>query len=344
MLYTCPSCGAGMTYDADIHSLHCLSCGNTFEQAPVSSQTDAASAFCANCGAPVEGAEKKLTYHCPYCDSWMLIDSNITYQGLTPQKIVPPNSGKAKALEKIRNAFDNIAFMPDDFLYPENDKGITGEYVPFFLYDVEAEGHTAFECENTSSWDSGNTTYTKHDIYRVVRDYRANYREVPVDASDRIDDHIIDRIAPFDRSDEREGLPKEILPGYEMSVFDKPPDSEEYLDRSSVWTRESSEDRVLQSVRGYDSVKQVENDFSSRTTGSTYAFYPIYEYNYTYGSNTGNPEKDQKKNYTIYVNGTNDRVSGRAPIAWWKLNLHFIIEGVCAALSLAAIAGIIRLL
>ncbi|MBQ7557754.1 MAG: hypothetical protein IJT00_06805 [Lachnospiraceae bacterium] len=344
MLYTCPSCGAGMTYDADVHSLKCMSCGNTFEQAPASDRIDSPAASCANCGAPIENAEKKLTYHCEYCDSWMLLDTNITYQGLTPQKIVPPNSGRGRALEKIRTAFDNIAFMPDDFLYPEDDRCIKGEYVPFFLYDVEGEGRAVYECENTTSWDSGKTTYTKHDIYRVVREYRARYRDVPIDASDRINDRIIDRVAPFDRSDEREGLPKEILPGYEMSVFDKPPDSEEYYERSNAWTRDSSEDRILSSVRGYDSVNRVESGYSSRNTASTYAFFPVYEYNYVYGSKTGDPEKDRKRSYTIYVNGTNDRVSGRVPISWWKLNLHFIVEGVCTVVSVAAIAGILRMI
>jgi hypothetical protein len=167
---------------------------------------------------------------------------------------------------------------------------------------------------------------------------------VPIDASDRINDRIIDRVAPFDRSDEREGLPKEILPGYEMSVFDKPPDSEEYYERSNAWTRDSSEDRVLSSVRGYDSVNRVESGYSSRNTASTYAFFPVYEYNYVYGSKTGDPEKDRKRSYTIYVNGTNDRVSGRAPISWWKLNLHFIVEGLCTVVSVAAIAGILRMI
>ncbi|MCR5304561.1 MAG: hypothetical protein K6E33_08375 [Lachnospiraceae bacterium] len=344
MLYTCPNCGAGMVYDADAHSLKCESCGNLYESAPETGQEDRPGASCSNCGAPIENAEKKITYFCPYCSSWMLLDSNIVHEGLSPQKILPPNSGKAKALEKIRTAFDGIAFMPDDFLYPENTSGIKGEYVPFFLYEVEAGGTMVFDCENTTSWDSGNTTYTKHDIYRATRTYQAKYVDVPIDASDRVEDRVIDRIAPFDRTDEREGLPKNILPGYEMSVFDKPPDSEEYDQRSGVWAKESAEDVVMDSVMHFDSVKLAQEQFSSKNTKSTYAFFPIYEYNYTYGSSTGDPEKDKKKQYTIYVNGTNDRVSGRVPISYFKLNLHFIIEAVCAVVGVAAIAGILRLL
>ena len=328
MLSKCSNCGSSREYDPEKKKLVCPNCKSEAEEIAVKDRTENT---CPECGAPQENADKKVTYRCPYCHNWIILENKLEGP-YSVKKIMPFTMGRKKAMGNMKTAFDNIPFMPNDFISSEREKDLKGVYVPFFLYDVEAKGEYKYTGEMLNSWDTGNTTYTKHDVYDIDRPY-SGVVSAPIDASDEINDDIVDALAPFDNGDMEEFNTK-YLPGFEMHIFDKNPDSEEYKKRAIDWADVTVQDALEDSVTGFTGIGISSKQGDLNIKEHAYTYRPLYVYDYKYG----------KKSYQVYLNGTNDRVSGIAPIDKKKLTAHYIFEIVCAIIGAVSLVQIFALL
>ena len=127
-----------MVYDPDVRALVCPQCGGLQEKMP-SAGGILMKAECPNCGAGFEDAERRLVYQCPYCSSWISVDSNLSAAD-APKKITPFSFGRKQAREKIREAFDQIPFLPDSFLSDSEGTDIEALYAPFWRYRFTGTG------------------------------------------------------------------------------------------------------------------------------------------------------------------------------------------------------------
>ena len=328
MLYRCDSCGAYMVYDPDVRALVCPQCGRLDEEMP-SAGGISMKAECPNCGAGFENAERRLVYQCPYCSSWISVDANLSAAD-APKKITPFSFGRKQAREKIRDAFDQIPFLPDSFLKDPEGTDIEALYAPFWRYRFTGRGDYHYTGEKQSVHRNGRTTITDHRVYEIHRAVEAEFSNVPVDAMDSLDDETIDAALPFD-PELAEDMNPVYLAGTDAWLPDRDASEPEYLDRAQNWALETMKDRESSLALGYVTLRSTSVNRSARPDPSQCegVLLPVYRYEYK-GFGT----------HRIYMNGTTGRMSGNAPCDSRKVVIHYLVEAACTLICAAAIVGI----
>ena len=104
-----------------------------------------------------------------------------------------------------------------------------GVYVPFWIFDVDAEGSVAYNGERITKWRNGDTEYTKTEMYSMQRGGNLSFARVPADGSRKMDDTLMESIEPFEF---REAVPFQAayLAGYMADRYDM--DMEERMERA----------------------------------------------------------------------------------------------------------------
>lgn len=72
-----------------------------------------------------------------------------------------------------------------------------GVYVPFWIFDVDAEGSVAYNGERITKWRNGDTEYTKTEMYSMQRGGNLSFARVPADGSRKMDDTLMESIEPL---------------------------------------------------------------------------------------------------------------------------------------------------
>ena len=80
-------------------------------------------------------------------------------------------------------------------------QNITGMYVPFWLYNMQAQGDADATCTKVRSYTRGDYIYTETSYYHVYRRAKLHYKLVPTDASEKMDDNLMNRLEPFHYND-----------------------------------------------------------------------------------------------------------------------------------------------
>ena len=93
----------------------------------------------------------------------------------------------------------NGLLTPSGFMTANRIKEITGIYVPFgymsyiiglkFMATAPGENHT-----------QGDYQYTETQHFDIYRKIRLNYVKVPIDASEKMNDELMDKLEPFPTS------------------------------------------------------------------------------------------------------------------------------------------------
>ena len=74
-------------------------------------------------------------------------------------------------------------------------------YVPFWLYDSDADAQLRFTATRTRFWSDDDYDYTETSYYSVRRDGVLGFDAVPVDGSSKMEDDLMESIEPFTMSD-----------------------------------------------------------------------------------------------------------------------------------------------
>ena len=183
--YQCPNCLAPLRFDGASGQLACDSCANTFdvatveqlfadkEQAAISagtepqwdismtnnfSEEEAAHLrgyLCPSCAAEIICDDTTLATSCPYCGNPTVVPGQ--FSGLLkPDYVVPFKLEKKAALEALTKYYKGKKFLPNSFTAGNHVEEIKGIYVPFWLYDGEADASMRFRATKTRSYRSGN--------------------------------------------------------------------------------------------------------------------------------------------------------------------------------------------
>lgn len=133
---------------------------------------------------------------CPYCDSYLIFNERVE-GAYEPKVIIPFQLGKETCKKSIREKFKKNLFAPTDFLSEVRLNGMQGVYVPYWLYNYDT--HCVFEGDGVKvrTWTSGNTQYTETSHYRIDRDMDIKFRRIPVDASEKMPDDVMDLMEPY---------------------------------------------------------------------------------------------------------------------------------------------------
>lgn len=320
MLFKCKNCGGNVIYEPGRGHMYCPHCESEESQdkLPDSSMTQ-----CVNCGAPIEVKEYASAGKCEHCGCYLVFNERV--EGVyEPHMILPFRVNKEAAVEAMNQEFRKRAFTPSDFMSAKSLEKMEGIYVPFWLYDYQAEYDFAGEGTKVRSWRSGNTEYVETSYYEVLRKMDVDFDKIPVDASYAMEDGIMDLMEPYSYQ-ELIGFEPKYMSGFCGEVYNQ--GAPELEGRAQVKARNASEEMMQTSLREYETIKPYRKDLNLARNGVNYALMPVWQYEYRY----------KGKTYQYHVNGQTGKVIGITPISKEKVLLYgasvFVMATAICALA-----------
>lgn len=107
---------------------------------------------------------------------------------------------------------------------------VKGIYVPFWLFDADAEADLRYRATRVQSWNDSSYHYTKTSYFAVMRSGTISFERVPVDGSSQMPDDLMESIEPFDFS-QAVDFQTAYLAGYLADKYDV--DAEQSMERAN---------------------------------------------------------------------------------------------------------------
>jgi len=346
--YKCPNCGGAVKFDSSSQRMKCPYCDTEFEiaaleeyqkqlQVPEKDNVswdgknaaqvweqqelgDLSTGSCPSCGAELLGDKNTVAMVCPNCGNTQIVLRRLTGL-LKPEYIIPFKLDKKVAVEALKNFYKGKRLLPDSFKEENRINSIQGVYLPFWLFDANAQGHVRYKATKVKYWSDSSYNYTRVDHYSVVRDGSLRFEKIPVDGSERMDDNYMDAIEPFDYTQLKD-FQTAFLSGYLSEKYDV--DAEKSKERAIKRIKTTVETEFAKSVTGYASVKTESSTVGVENGKVSYSLFPVWILNTKYN----------KENYLFLMNGQSGRLIGRLPAdpaKSWKYRL--MIAGIIGAVS-----------
>ncbi len=328
--YKCKNCGSDLTFNATSGKLQCSSCKSEFyvselenvsqtefetivEKTTTSSysNSDVKEFNCDNCGAVLVTDAHTASTNCNYCGSSMVIKERLSGT-VAPAQVIPFKITQSQAQEALKKWCRNGRVTPNDFLTETRLRNLEGLYVPFWLYDVNANAEGEALCTRVRTYmtSSHNVREVRH--YIAYRRVAADYLKIPADASEKMEDGLMDLLEPFNYND-LVPFNAAYLSGFcseKYNFTDK-----ELFTRIQQRTNTFIRDYMRSTIHGYTTVHLNNVRGNSQQRNAVYTLLPVYVINYKY--------KD--KVYTFAMNGQTGKVAGKPPICKAKVFKYFIL-------------------
>lgn len=308
LVYKCPNCGSNMVFDSVSQRLVCSHCSTTksvdeMKQEPKEDKMEMKSYQCPSCGATLLTDTTTTATFCNYCGSSTLIEGRIMED--RPEAIIPFTITKQMATEAYLKWCKKGLLTPKSFTSASTIEKISGIYVPFWLYDYDAEVSLRADCTRVRMERRGDIEYIHTDHFDVYREVKTTYQKVPVDASKQMEDNIMDKLEPFNY-----GALKQFEMPYLSGFL-----SEKYS-YSSMDLKERVEQRIKQyasqaarnTISGYATTMVVYENIGMDKRSSKYVILPVWILNYRFLG----------KNFIFAMNGQTGKVVGELPISMKK--------------------------
>jgi DNA-directed RNA polymerase subunit RPC12/RpoP len=336
--YKCPSCGADMAFDSTTGKLHCDSCGTNMNIEEMSggkntqdhkhTHQESAShkeAFdhgaevheyqCNNCGAVLITDQDTTATTCSFCGAGVVLSDRLSGT-FAPSLVIPFAINKEEAQAAFKKWCKKGLLTPSGFMTADRIKSITGIYVPFWLYDLNGTGTADATCTKVRTYTRGDYIYTETDYYRVYRKVNLNYLKVPTDASEKMNDKMMDKLEPYHYKDLKDfNMP--YLAGYLAEKYNY--DANAMFPRVESRVQDYVDSYLRQTISGYSSTTYNNKDIRIRTENAEYALFPVWMVCYDY----------KKSEHTFAMNGQTGKIVGKPPLSPAKIAGWF--AGISAA-------------
>ena len=238
-----------------------------------------------------------------------------------PDLIVPFQLDKEAAKAALREHFKGKKLLPRAFSSENHLDEIKGVYVPFWLFDADANADLAFNATRVRTWSDRNFNYTETRYYKLYRSGNVRFENVPVDGSLKMPDEVMESLEPFDTS---RAVPfkKAYLTGYFADRYDV--SAEDSLGRANERVKNSTLQAFSQTTDGYVGVSSAGTNLRLFNTRTKYALLPVWILNTSWNG----------KNYQFAMNGQTGKFIGDLPVdkgAYWKYRLLY--GGIIAAVA-----------
>lgn len=192
---------------------------------------------------------------------------------LKPDFVLPFKLSKEDAIQALKKHYLKKPLLPSTFSKANHLQEIKGVYVPFWMFDGQAEGSVDYEGLITHVYESGDYEITETEHYNVHRGGSIAFEKVPVDASSKMPDDHMDSIEPFDYT-QMQPFSTAYLPGYLADKYDVTvDDSRARADRRS---RETLENALRETVTGYGTCVTDRTDIRLHRGKVHYALLPVW--------------------------------------------------------------------
>ena len=341
MNYKCPCCSAALAFHGGSGKLKCDSCGNSFEleavqqaqevlentntalehdwQVSPGAWSDAEMAqvqsySCPSCGAEIVVDKTVTALECVYCGNATILSDRLSGGG-RPDAVIPFVKSEDDARKAYLGLLKGKKLLPRDFAGKNRIQKIAGVYVPFWMFDCDTDADISYDAERNFVHREGKYEVIDTDHYLVLRGGRLGFADVPVDASSKFDDTLMEAVEPFDMGRQAD-FSTGYLPGYQAERYDV--DAETAKPRADERIRTSVEDAFRATVSGFDSVRTRTSSVRIRQGRVRNVLAPVWMLNTKW--------KDQ--NYVFAMNGQSGRMVGNLPIdrgrlVAWAAGLFF---------------------
>jgi len=268
-------------------------------------KNDSIQYVCNSCGAAVITDPNTAATFCAFCGSPTIIAERLV-QERTPDFVLPFQYGKETAIDCFFEWCKGGRFTPVNFIKKENIEKMTGIYVPFWLFDSEADMNISAEGRKVSSSTTGRSTYTTTSYYNIVRSRHVDWNRIPLDGATRIDDKLMEIVEPYDYVD-LQPFDMKYLAGFFADKYDVP--AEKLTERLNKRLASYLSTIFKDSTKSYNSVSKVTDNTRYYQPVFHYALMPVWILNYKYLGKT----------YTFAMNGQTAKVAGEPPVSRVKL-------------------------
>lgn len=317
----CPGCGAKINFNPKNQMWDCEYCGSKFTLDEMQRYNNASSSKvnevvkkekkehkklekmdvyrCKNCGAEIMADETVTATFCVYCGSTAILKDKID-DGIVPDLIIPFKKVKEDALIAFTNITKGKPLMPKEFKELKNIEKIAGVYIPFWAYDLTAEGDMSFLSSDTRFWSDYNYNYAEVSRYQVNMHGRFQYVKVLADASSRFTDDLMNSLEPFNYKD-LVSYNHAYLSGFLAEKYDISDDEgfKVVTDR----TMKTSVGMMQEKVRHQSSILE-SNGMQITKDHIYYIMLPVFMININYSG----------KKYIFAMNGQTGKIVGDIPV------------------------------
>ena len=275
---------------------------------------------CPSCGAELICEESTAATSCPYCGNPTVVPGQFSGQ-LRPDFIIPFKLSKEDAVKALKSHYKGKFFLPKSFTAENHLQEIQGIYVPFWMFDGEAEGDARYEATRSHTYRSGDYEITETEHYDVYRAGSISFEKIPVDASSKMSDDYMDSIEPYDYQDLKP-FSTAYLPGFLADKFDVTVDQcRQRADQRCEGTLEAV---LRNTVTGYNACSLKQKTASLKRGKVHYALMPVWMLN----------TKWDGKDFLFAMNGQTGKLVGELPVNWRKFwGLFAAIAGSLSVLG-----------
>lgn len=326
--YKCPCCGGAIRFDSTLQKMKCPYCDtefalediNTYEQEleqesadDMQWETKSSDSWgteetegmwvytCQSCGGEIVGDETLAASACPYCGNHVVMKEKFSGD-LRPDYVIPFQLDKKAAKEGLKQHLKGKWLLPNIFKEENHLEEVKGVYVPFWLFDAEAEVHIRYRATRVRTWSSGDYDYTETRHYAVIREGSVGFERVPVDGSTKMPDDLMESIEPYDFS-KAVDFQTAYLAGYLADRYDVT--AEESIERANERIRRSASTVFDDTLHGrYASVIPEHTSIQLTKGKAGYALYPVWLLTTSW----------RGKHYLFAMNGQTGKFVGNLPM------------------------------
>jgi len=346
--YKCPNCGGSLHFGEDNQQMRCPYCDSLFDvdtivdhnanlesgesapeweesqTAPLSQedQVQLRSYICPACGGEILTEQTTAATFCPYCENPAILPGQVS-GGLKPDGVIPFK----KTRDDAKNAFLELCkgkpLLPKFFAQEHRVEKISGMYVPFWLYDCGTDFQGHYRATKVHTWSDRDYIYTRTRYYHLVRGADSEFTCIPMDASRKMDNAIMESIEPFDFS-QIVDFETAYLSGFLADKYDV--ESAEGHDRVKQRVSASMNTMISNTILGYTTVLPINTRLNVKHGTARYVLLPVWMLHTKY--------KD--KTYVFAMNGQTGKITGTFPICPKRTAMWFggIWAGATALLTL----------
>ncbi len=353
--FKCPNCGGAIQFDAGAQELVCGYCDSiiniealkAMDEALAEEQPSEAIDWgyeetewlgedqqgmviysCRSCGGEIIGDETLGATSCPFCSNPVVMTSKFS-GSLKPDLVLPFKKKKEDAIEALNKHYVGKRLLPKVFKDKNHLDEVKGVYIPFWLFNADADVDLAFRATNVRTWSDSSYDYTETSFYRVMREGGIGFNKVPVDGSEATDDTLMESIEPF-QMEEAVDFQTAYLAGYFANKYDMGVD--DCAERANERIINSAQKAFASTVRGYDSVETERASVRLRSGVVDYALLPVWLLSTSWND----------QSFTFAMNGQTGKFVGDLPMdkgsfRKWFAGLFFGSAALLMTISLLII-------
>ena len=327
--HKCPNCGGTLKFDAGAQKVICEHCASEFEVKALLESDEVLDGFsgslesekratiedggnlnvyrCSSCGSQIICDENTASTICPYCDSAVILTGRLSGE-LKPDLVIPFHEDKYAVRNRLEQYLKKRWLLPGVFKVMKHVDDIQSLYVPYFLYNADLFAKLRFRGTQHRYWRDSNYEYHETRYYTIFRDGYIAFDHLPVDASSRLSDDMLESLEPFDYSGAQK-FQTAYLSGYLSEKYDV--EESKCAERAQQRFKEGTIDAFRSTIHGMDSVNLVNSYFEVKDKKVEYALFPVWLFNVHWND----------KIYRYGINGQTGKTVGEMPISFWKLML-----------------------